>query len=124
MILPPCCLCQVRTRLHGGWTRYEGQAQRWFLVHFYGDDAEINLETEHKEFKVGGLEGRRAWTAPVLCSGHMQMSRGFVGVGGLGPTTSPQFGYSTNSSRWAQHRLGWALVACVHVSASRATWPA
>jgi len=40
----------VRARLHGGWDKFDGQAQRWFLLAFTGSDEEINLETEHKEF--------------------------------------------------------------------------
>ncbi|KAF5841313.1 NUDIX hydrolase domain-like protein [Dunaliella salina] len=43
---------EVRARLGGSWQQYEGQAQKWFLLHFYGDDSEINLETEDKEFKT------------------------------------------------------------------------
>lgn len=35
-------------KLWGG--KYRGQRQRWFLMRFWGDDAEINLETEHPEF--------------------------------------------------------------------------
>lgn len=39
-------ICQ----LHGTWAQYKGQAQRWFLLQFTGDDTEINLHTDHKEF--------------------------------------------------------------------------
>lgn len=42
---------KVRQRLHGGWQRFKGQRQKWYLAHFYGDDSEINLDTDHKEFK-------------------------------------------------------------------------
>ena len=30
--------------------RYRGQKQRWFLMRFLGDDAQINIQTEHPEF--------------------------------------------------------------------------
>lgn len=30
--------------------RYRGQRQKWFAMRFLGDDADINLETEHPEF--------------------------------------------------------------------------
>lgn len=40
----------VRCKLQGTWAQYKGQAQRWFLLQFTGDDSEINLDTEHKEF--------------------------------------------------------------------------
>jgi putative (di)nucleoside polyphosphate hydrolase len=43
---------QVRQSLYGSWKRFKGQKQRWYLAHFYGDDSEINLLTEHKEFKA------------------------------------------------------------------------
>lgn len=29
---------------------YRGQRQKWFAMRFLGDDADINLETEHPEF--------------------------------------------------------------------------
>ena len=31
--------------------RYRGQKQKWFAMHFLGKDEDINLETEHPEFK-------------------------------------------------------------------------
>jgi len=40
----------VRCKLQGTWAQYKGQAQRWFLLRLTGDDSEINLDTEHKEF--------------------------------------------------------------------------
>lgn len=40
----------VRCKLHGSWTKYRGQAQRWFLVQFDGEDSEIDLDTAHREF--------------------------------------------------------------------------
>lgn len=40
----------VRCRLQGTWAQYKGQAQRWFLLKFTGEDSEINLDTDHKEF--------------------------------------------------------------------------
>ncbi len=30
--------------------QYRGQTQKWFLLKFQGDDAEINIETKHPEF--------------------------------------------------------------------------
>lgn len=30
--------------------RYRGQKQRWFLLRFHGDDAQVNIETDHPEF--------------------------------------------------------------------------
>ena len=37
----------VGVALHG---RYRGQTQKWFAMRFLGDDDEINLATEHREF--------------------------------------------------------------------------
>jgi putative (di)nucleoside polyphosphate hydrolase len=30
--------------------KYRGQRQIWFLMRFKGNDADINIETEHQEF--------------------------------------------------------------------------
>jgi len=30
--------------------RFKGQQQKWFLVRFLGDDADIDIETDHPEF--------------------------------------------------------------------------
>ena len=35
-------------RLWGG--RYRGQRQSWFCLRFLGEDAEVDIETEHPEF--------------------------------------------------------------------------
>ena len=57
---------KVRQRLHGGWQRFKGQKQKWFLVHFYGTDDEINLVTAEQEFgaykwwEIGGCHGIRS----------------------------------------------------------------
>ncbi len=32
--------------------KYRGQEQKWFLMRFTGEDADINLETEHPEFST------------------------------------------------------------------------
>jgi putative (di)nucleoside polyphosphate hydrolase len=32
--------------------RYRGQTQKWFALRFTGEDTDINLDTEHPEFKV------------------------------------------------------------------------
>ena len=34
------------------WKKYRGQEQTYFLCRFYGDDSEINLDTEHPEFSA------------------------------------------------------------------------
>jgi len=31
--------------------RYRGQTQKWFAMRFEGDDSDINIETEHPEFR-------------------------------------------------------------------------
>ena len=36
--------------MYGEWTKYRGQAQKWFLLEFTGDEAEVNLAVEHQEF--------------------------------------------------------------------------
>ncbi|MGB0798136.1 MAG: RNA pyrophosphohydrolase [Planktomarina sp.] len=35
-------------KLWGG--KYRGQMQKWFLLHFLGTDADVNIETEEPEF--------------------------------------------------------------------------
>lgn len=30
--------------------RYRGQAQKWFLLRFHGEDRDVNIATEHPEF--------------------------------------------------------------------------
>lgn len=37
-------------KLWGG--RYRGQRQRWFLFRFLGEDADVNIETAHPEFRA------------------------------------------------------------------------
>lgn len=32
--------------------RFRGQAQKWFAMRFLGDDAEIDIDTEHPEFEA------------------------------------------------------------------------
>ena len=32
--------------------RYRGQTQKWFLLRFTGTDADVNIETEHQEFRA------------------------------------------------------------------------
>lgn len=39
--------------------RFRGQTQKWFLLKFTGDDAEINIVQDHQEFS------RWAWMKPV-----------------------------------------------------------
>ncbi len=38
--------------------RFRGQTQKWFLLKFFGDDAEINIVQDHQEFS------RWAWMKP------------------------------------------------------------
>lgn len=44
--LPPDLL----GRIWGG--QYRGQRQHWFLMRFLGSDADINIATEHQEFRA------------------------------------------------------------------------
>lgn len=32
--------------------RYRGQRQSWFLARFEGDDSDVNIETDHQEFRA------------------------------------------------------------------------
>lgn len=32
--------------------KYRGQEQKWFLMRFHGTDADVNIETEHQEFRA------------------------------------------------------------------------
>ncbi|MFM7027704.1 MAG: RNA pyrophosphohydrolase [Chakrabartia sp.] len=50
--LPPDLMGQM----WGG--RYRGQRQHWFLMDFLGTDQDINIETEHQEFRAW------RWAAP------------------------------------------------------------
>lgn len=47
---------ELRERFRQG--RYIGQQQKWFAMRFTGTDADIDLETEHPEFKTW------KWVAP------------------------------------------------------------
>lgn len=38
--------------------RYRGQKQKWFLMHFQGDDDQIDIATHHREF------ARWRWASP------------------------------------------------------------
>ena len=44
--LPP----QLMGKMWGG--RFRGQRQNWFLARFLGSDADINIETDHPEFRA------------------------------------------------------------------------
>jgi putative (di)nucleoside polyphosphate hydrolase len=44
--LPP----ELMGRMWGG--RYRGQRQHWFLFRFLGEDADVNIKTEHPEFRA------------------------------------------------------------------------
>ena len=50
--LPP----HLMGRMWGG--RYRGQRQTWFLLRFLGSDADVNIETDHQEFRAW------RWVAP------------------------------------------------------------
>jgi putative (di)nucleoside polyphosphate hydrolase len=41
---------ELQTKLWKG--RYAGQRQSWFLARFIGQDSDVNLETEHPEFRA------------------------------------------------------------------------
>jgi putative (di)nucleoside polyphosphate hydrolase len=56
--LPP----EMAGRMWGG--KYRGQTQSWFLARFLGTDADIDLETEHPEFKA--FQWVDPWTLPDL----------------------------------------------------------
>jgi putative (di)nucleoside polyphosphate hydrolase len=43
--LPP----ELRGKLWGG--KWRGQDQDWFLARFLGTDADVNIQTEHPEFR-------------------------------------------------------------------------
>lgn len=32
--------------------RFKGQEQKWFLLRFHGDDADVNIASEHQEFSA------------------------------------------------------------------------
>lgn len=51
--LPP----HLMGKMWGG--RYRGQEQTWFLMHFEGNDADVNIETSHQEFRSW------QWVAPT-----------------------------------------------------------
>jgi len=56
--LPP----EMSGRMWGG--RYGGQTQSWFLMRFLGTDRDINLDTEHPEFKA--YQWVDPWRLPEL----------------------------------------------------------
>lgn len=41
---------EISTTLWGG--KYKGQCQSWFLMRFLGTEADIDLDTEHPEFRA------------------------------------------------------------------------
>jgi len=51
---PEELLYELPTDLQGKlWKgKYRGQRQSWFVARFLGTDADVNLETEHPEFRV------------------------------------------------------------------------
>jgi putative (di)nucleoside polyphosphate hydrolase len=53
---------ELSDRLWGG--RYAGQRQRWFLLRFLGTDTDVNLETEHPEFRT--FQWVDPWELPGL----------------------------------------------------------
>jgi len=56
--LPP----ELQGKLWKG--RYAGQRQSWFLMRFMGTDADINLDTEHPEFR--NFQWVDPWRLPEL----------------------------------------------------------
>jgi putative (di)nucleoside polyphosphate hydrolase len=56
--LPP----EVQSKLWKG--RYAGQRQSWFLMRFLGTDADVNLDTEHPEFRA--FQWIDPWRLPAL----------------------------------------------------------
>lgn len=56
--LPP----ELQARLWKG--RYAGQCQSWFLMRFLGTDADIDLDTEHPEFRA--FQWVDPWRLPDL----------------------------------------------------------
>jgi putative (di)nucleoside polyphosphate hydrolase len=44
--LPP----HYKGRFWGG--RYDGQRQTWFVMRFLGEDADVNIATDHQEFRA------------------------------------------------------------------------
>lgn len=55
--LPP----ELMGRMWNG--RYRGQRQTWFLMDFLGTDSDIDIETEHQEFRAW------RWVAPEALEG-------------------------------------------------------
>ncbi len=56
--LPP----ELQGKLWKG--RYAGQRQSWFLMRFLGTDADVNLDTEHPEFR--NFQWVDPWRLPEL----------------------------------------------------------
>jgi putative (di)nucleoside polyphosphate hydrolase len=56
--LPP----ELQSKLWKG--RYAGQRQSWFLMRFLGTDADVNLDTEHPEFRA--FQWIDPWRLPEL----------------------------------------------------------
>ncbi len=52
----------MQSRMWGG--KYRGQSQAWFLAHFLGTDADVNLATEHPEFNA--FQWVDPWQLPDL----------------------------------------------------------
>lgn len=36
---------EARAKLHGGWAKYRGQAQKWFLVRLTGPETQVDTTT-------------------------------------------------------------------------------
>lgn len=41
---------ELKGKIWGG--KYRGQRQRWYLMRFHGSDQDVNIETEHQEFRA------------------------------------------------------------------------
>ena len=53
---------ELSGKLWGG--KYAGQTQSWFLMRFLASDADVNLETQHPEFRA--YQWADPWTLPDL----------------------------------------------------------
>ncbi|KAG1681099.1 hypothetical protein FOA52_015539 [Chlamydomonas sp. UWO 241] len=72
---------RVKESLTGGWQKFKGQKQRWYLAHFYGDDSEINLGTAHKEFRAwkwSKLEDLPGSVVEFKRDVYVEVAKGFV----------------------------------------------
>ena len=60
--------------------RYRGQEQRWFLMRFLGNDALVNIETEHPGIQPVGLDGTGRVARPDRSLQARNLSDGIRGL--------------------------------------------